>query len=148
MRIGICSFSFHRLLAEGKQDIFQFIKDSKDLGCTQLDPWCAHLTPLRDGDAVLFGGGNPDQAEFAAGEDEYIQKVKEAGEASGLPCGCMAIDGSCVYDEDPAVREQHLQLSYRWLDIAGKLGCEYARIDAGGPAEMPDDIFAITQKKL
>ncbi len=53
MQIGICSYSFHRLLADGKQDIFQYIRDCKALGCTQLDPWNAHLSDLKSGDDVL-----------------------------------------------------------------------------------------------
>ncbi len=146
MQIGICSFSFHRLLAAGKQDIFQFIKDSKALGCTQLDPWCAHLAPLRDGDNILHAGHNPNAASLEAGEDAYIDQVKAAAEEAGLPFGIIAVDGAHIYDEDPAVRDHHRKLAYRWIDIAGKLGAEYARIDAGGPADMPDDVFAIIKE--
>ena len=53
MKLGICSYSFHRLLAAGRQDIFQFIKDCKRLGCTQLDPWNGHLPALRAADKAL-----------------------------------------------------------------------------------------------
>src|SRR5438445_13668478 len=38
LEIGICSYSFHRLLSAGKQDMFAYIQDCKKLGCTQLDP--------------------------------------------------------------------------------------------------------------
>ncbi len=143
MRIGICSFSFHRLLAAGKQDIFQFIKDCKELGCTQLDPWCAHLAPLRDGDNIIHAGHNPNAAKLEAGEDAYIDQVKAAAKEAGLPFGIIAVDGAHIYDEDPAVRDAHRKLAYRWIDIAGKLDAEYVRIDAGGPEDMPDDVFAI-----
>ena len=56
VEIGVCSFSFHRLLADGKQDVFQYILDCKKLGCTQLDPWNAHLSALKDGDAIISRG--------------------------------------------------------------------------------------------
>ena len=39
IEISICSYSFHRLLAAGKQDIIRYIADCAELGCTQLDPW-------------------------------------------------------------------------------------------------------------
>lgn len=146
MRIGICSYSFHRQLADGRQDIFQFIKDSKALGCTQLDPWCGHLAPLRDGDHIIHAGNNPDAAKLEAGEDEYIEKVKAAGEASGLPFGIIAVDGAHIYHEDPEQRHKQRQLAYRWIDIGSRLGTEYVRIDAGGPPDMPDDVFAIIKE--
>ena len=44
MELSICSYSFHRLLAAGKQDIVRYIADCKELGCTQLDPWNGHLS--------------------------------------------------------------------------------------------------------
>src|SRR5881275_2916550 len=73
LEISICSYSFHRLLAAGKQDIFKYISDCAELGCTQLDPWNAHLANLQEGDAVL-----------SAADADYIAKVEEAADVSGL----------------------------------------------------------------
>ena len=56
MELGICSYSFHRLLAAGRQDIFKYITDCAALGCTQLDPWNAHFTALKAGDAAVQAG--------------------------------------------------------------------------------------------
>jgi sugar phosphate isomerase/epimerase len=146
MRIGICSFSFHRLLAEGKQDMFQYMKDCVELGCTQLDPWCAHLAPLHDGDNIIHAGHNPGEAKLDAAEDVYIEKVKAAADELNMPFGCLAVDGACIYADTPADIRKQRALQYRWLDIAGKLNCEFARIDAGGPEDMPDDAFAIIKE--
>ena len=33
-------------------------------------------------------------------------------------------------------------VAYRWLEAAGLLGAAMVRVDAGGPADMPDDVFA------
>ena len=86
VEIGVCSFSFHRLLAAGKQDVFQYILDCKKLGCTQLDPWNAHLSALKDGDAIIFAGRNPGKAnQLSAVDDAYIAKVKDAAKRVGLP---------------------------------------------------------------
>src|SRR5436853_6505312 len=95
MEYGICSYSFHRLLAAGKQDIFKYITDCKELGCTQLAPWNAHLSVIRSGDAVLHAGHNPSQSQhLTAADEDYIDRVKPAAFSSGLPLGTIAADGS------------------------------------------------------
>ena len=145
MELGICSYSFHRLLAAGKQDVFRYITDCKELGCTQLDPWNAHLTPLKAGDDVLRAGANPQRShELLSGADEeYMEKVEEAADVSGLPWGTLAVDGAHIYEPTPEARDANRQKAYRWIDVAGKLGFEQVRIDAGGPEDMPEDAFRI-----
>ena len=51
MRLSIASYSFHRLLESGVQDMFGYIADCKRLGATELDPWNSHLAGLRERDA-------------------------------------------------------------------------------------------------
>jgi sugar phosphate isomerase/epimerase len=143
MRLGICSFSFHRLLAEGKQDMFRYITDCKELGCTQLDPWNAHLADLKQGDGVLHVGRNPGTGKLSAADDEYVERVKHAAQKAGLPFGCIAVDGAHIYEEDEAKRNANRAIAYRWLDIAAKLGAKQVRIDAGGPEDMPPPVFVI-----
>jgi sugar phosphate isomerase/epimerase len=145
IEIGICSYSFHRLLAAGKQDIFQYITDCRNLGCTQLDPWNAHLADIRKGDVVIQAGRNPAGSHelLSAADNDYIARVEEAADASGLPWGNLAVDGAHLYDPNPEVRGANRARAYRWLDVAEQLGCEQVRIDAGGPEEMPDDAYAI-----
>jgi sugar phosphate isomerase/epimerase len=147
MEIGICSYSFHRLLAAGKQDMFQYINDCKALGCTQLDPWNAHLADIKKGDEVLHAGSNPHASDHLSAEDDaYILKVKEAAEAAGLPFGCIAVDGAHIYDAKSESRAANRARAYRWLDVAHKLGAKQVRIDAGGPEEMPADVYAIIKE--
>ncbi len=145
LEIGICSFSFHRLLAAGKQDVFRYIEDCKALGCTQLDPWNAHLSDLKSGGVALEAGHNPHASHhlLSAADEGYITRVKQAAVAAGLPFGCIAVDGAHIYDADPKVRAANRQRAYRWLDIAHQLGAAQVRIDAGGPEQMPDDVFAV-----
>lgn len=137
--IGICSYSFHRSLKDGKQDIFKFINDCKALGCTQLDPWNGHLATLRDGDAAITSG----EAPLTQAEIDYIDQVENAADESGLPWGTLAVDGAHIYEASSDDRMANRSRAYRWLEIANRLGCEQVRIDAGGPEEMPDDAFAI-----
>jgi sugar phosphate isomerase/epimerase len=132
MELGICSFSFHRLLAAGKQDIARYIQDCRELGCTQLDPWNAHLSPLKQA-----------SAELSPADEEYMARIEEFADASGLPWGTLAVDGAHIYEPAEEARRANRAAAYRWIEIAAKLGFEQVRIDAGGPEEMPDDVFAI-----
>jgi sugar phosphate isomerase/epimerase len=146
MELGICSYSFHRLLAEGKQDIFRYISDCKELGCTQLDPWNAHLTPLKEGDTVIRAGDNPQDSHkllVSAADEGYMEQVEEAADVSGLPWGLLAVDGAHIYEPSEEARRANRQRAYRWIDIAGQFGFEQVRIDAGGPEQMPDEIFRV-----
>ncbi len=138
MDIGICSYSFHRALASGKQDVFGFITACQELGCTQLDPWNAHLAVIKQGDAQPA----PEWA-LSAEENAYLDRVEAAADESGLPWGTLAVDGAHIYDADESVRAANRARAYRWLEVADRLGCEQVRIDAGGPEEMPDDVFAV-----
>lgn len=133
MEIAICSYSFHRRLAAQKQDLLRYITDCKALGCTQLDPWNKHLAPL---EATIAAGGA-----LAAADDDYLEQIEEAADVAGLPWGCLAVDGAHVYEPTEEARSANRAKAYRWLDVAGKLGFEQVRIDAGGPEEMPDDAF-------
>ncbi len=143
MDISICSFSFHRLLEAGKQDMFRYITDCKELGCTYLDPWNAHLAGVQDAEMVKKAGTDPEHAKLPPQDDEYLTRVKRAADAVGLPFGCVAVDGAHIYEETEEARKANRALAYRWLEICGKLGAKQIRIDAGGPAEMPDHVFAV-----
>ena len=144
MRIGICSFSFHRTFAEGKMDISSYIQISKDLGCTQLDPWNAHLSLAASGAETLFAGRNPSQAKLEPPTDDaFIDRVKAAAATAGLPFGCIAMDGCYIYEPGESARDVNRKRAYQWLNIAERLGAKQARIDVGGPPEMPDEAFRI-----
>ena len=143
MKISIGGYSFHQLLESGKQDIFKYITDCRELGTTQLDPWNAQSAPIRNADEIVKAGSDPEGAQLTAQDDEYLKKVRATAEAAGQPFGCIAVDGAHIYEADPAVREAHRILADRWLEVAAMLGAEQIRIDAGGPADMPDDVFKI-----
>lgn len=143
MELSICSFSFHRLLAAGKQDIFKFITDCRDLGCTQLDPWNAHLAGVLDAEKVKSAGSDPRNAVLLPMDDALIGRIKDAADEAGLPFGCIAVDGAHIYEPTQEARDANRRLAYHWLEVAGKLQASQVRVDAGGPEEMPDDVFEI-----
>ncbi|MFZ6030963.1 MAG: sugar phosphate isomerase/epimerase family protein [Chloroflexota bacterium] len=142
IKLSIASWSFHRLLQAGRQDMFKYILDSKALGATQLDPWNGHLAPLVVRDSEIKAAGVP-SALLSADEFSYLAQVKAAAQRVGLPFGCLAVDGAHIYEESPEARALNRAIAYRWLDAARFLECEQVRIDAGGPGAMPDDVFAV-----
>lgn len=142
-QFSIASYSFHRALAAGQQDMFGYIADSKALGMAQLDPWNGHLTPVKSEDEVIRAGQDPAHVTFAAQSDEYLARVRAAADAAGLPFGCLAVDGAHIYEDDPGKRQANRHAAYRWLDVAHKLGAKQLRIDAGGTPDLPDAMLAI-----
>src|SRR5690606_12103975 len=142
-KFSIASYSFHRTLAAGKQDMFGYIADSKALGAAQLDPWNGHLSTIKDEDSVIRGGRDPENAQFSAQSDSYLAQVKAAADEAGLPFGCLAVDGAHIYEPEAEKRRINRAAAYRWLEVAEKLGARQIRIDAGGPEDMPDEIFEI-----
>ncbi|WP_135556816.1 sugar phosphate isomerase/epimerase family protein [Paenibacillus cymbidii] len=141
-KIGICSFSFHRLLASGKQDMFGYIRDCKELGCTQLDPWNAHLAPLKEGDkAYLAAPGPAEPYPLSAADEDYLAKVKQAADEAGLPFGCIAVDGVPMYKELAEERDKSREVAYRWIDIAQRLGAAQLRFDTGNFRELTEEIL-------
>lgn len=136
IEIGICSYSFHRLLESGKQDIFKYISECQVLGCTQLDPWNAHFVPLKQTDASIT-----QETPLTPAELDYLDQIENAADESGLPWGTLTVHGAHIYELTADLRTGNRARAYRWLEIANRLGCEQVRIDAGGPEEMPDYAF-------
>ncbi len=148
MKISICSFSFHRLLGEGKQDIFQYIKDCKNLGCTHLQPWNAHFALSAAAGAVKHLGRNPGEPEapewlLPPADKSYLNGIRAAAEEAGMPFEMIAVDRAHVFEAREEKRRENRQRAYQWLDIAETLGADGVRIDAGGPEEMPDEVFKV-----
>lgn len=123
-RYSIISYSFRRSFEAGAMDLYGYFEWCKENGFTQLDPWSHHL-------------------QAALEDPEELKRVKAAVEASGLPVGCVAVDGAHIYEPTAEARAQRRENAYRWLDLAASLGASQVRIDAGGPEDMPDDVFEI-----
>ena len=143
MELSICSYSFHRMLEAGQQDVFKYISDCHALGCTQLDLWNGHLPSLLDDGARVPSSITPAYAQLSAAELGYLAQIKAAADGAGLPFGCLAVDGAHIYEPSAEARQAQQIKAYRWLNIAEALGAHQIRIDSGGPAEMPEEVFEI-----
>ena len=113
MHYSLCSYSFHRTVAAGKMDVFDYIDFCKEAGFTQLDPWMKHI-------------------EAGYEDDDYVEQVKVAGARVGLPFGCIAVDGAHIYEPTAEARQANRARAYRWIDICAELNAPQVRIDAGG----------------
>lgn len=142
-QFSIGSYSFHRLLRAGKHDMFKYIEDSKRLGMTQLDPWIGHLEPVTTEDKHLREIGDTQTTVFSDELLAYLHKVKAAVHESGLPIGCLAVDGAHIYEETAEKRTANRTSAYRWINAAQRLGAQQIRIDTGGTPDMSDEMFQI-----
>lgn len=141
MKLGIGSYSFHRLLETGQQDMFSYIADCKRLGATQLEPWNGHLAPIRARDDAIKAQADADRAKLDSEEQAYLARVKAAADEAGLPFGCLAVDGAHIYEPTPEARRANRLIADRWLEAGAALGAAQVRIDAGGPEDMPAEVL-------
>lgn len=142
MNFSIASYSFHRELMAGRQDIFKYIQDSKALGMAQLDPWNGHLVVLKEEDLDFKERGET-AASFSEQGLAYVAKIRAAAEEAELPIGCLAVDGAHIYEPTQEARDLNRACAYRWMEVAQKLGAQQVRIDSGGTPDMPEKMFNI-----
>jgi sugar phosphate isomerase/epimerase len=121
MQISIASYAFHGLLKEGKIDVFGYLET------------CKYRYHLQSAD--IWNGM------IANTSPEYLKKVKEALDERELVLTNLCVDGPHIWEDDPAVREQHYQLALEYLSAAELLGARTIRIDAG----VRDDNFTNEQ---
>jgi len=143
IKLGICSFAFHRTVAAKAMDLATMFRTCRDLGCTQLDPWNAHLLEPDSGVDSLHAGRNPNDARLGVPSPEQVERIAALGASVGLPFGCIAVDGAHVFSTDAAEVRLHRERALRWIDIAARLGATSVRIDAGGPETLDDATLAI-----
>ncbi|GIK73530.1 MAG: hypothetical protein BroJett021_25180 [Chloroflexota bacterium] len=124
MRYSLCSYSLHRTVDAGQMDLFGYFNFCKETGYTQLDPWNFHLKQAYD-------------------DNGFLAEVKAAAAETGLPMGCIAVDGAHIFEPTEDARAENQARRYRWLEIAHALGAEQMRIDAGGREQAFDEIFDI-----
>lgn len=111
MHIAIASYAFHGLLRAGQIDLFGYLES------------CRYRYNLRTAD--IWNGM------LASSEDEYLAKVKQALTERELTLVNLCVDGPHIWEDDPAVRDQHYQNALRYLQVAETLGAQTLRIDAG-----------------
>jgi hypothetical protein len=117
MSVSIAGFSFHGELASGSLNIFTYLEA------------CRYRYRLNTAD--IWSGLLGSDADRALSND-YLAQVRRAMDERGLVCVNYHADGCHPWEDDPAVRLQHLELAERHLHAAEALGARTVRIDPGG----------------
>ncbi len=127
MSISIASYSFHGLLEAGQIDLFGYLESCRyRYHLDTADIWNGMVSSL---------------------EEDYLRKVKRGLLERDLTLVNLCVDGPHIWDDDPAVRQQHYEEALRYLRAAEYLGARTLRIDAGGSARpfTSDETFSEEQ---
>jgi sugar phosphate isomerase/epimerase len=116
MNISIASYAFHGLLKEGRIDLFGYLESCK---------FRYHLDS-----ADIWNGMIPNL------DPEFLKKVKDELQERDLTLVNLCVDGPHIWEDDPAVRNQHHQDALEFLQAANFLKARTIRIDAGGRGEQ------------
>ena len=119
MNVAIASYSFHGLLRDGAIDLFGYLES------------CRYRYQLHTAD--IWNGM------LAGTDDAYLAKVRRALDERELTLVNLCVDGPHIWEDDPAVREQHYQDALAYLRAARTLGARTLRIDAGVREEQFTD---------
>ena len=115
MTVSIASYSFHGLLNQGKIDVFGYLESVR---------YRYHLNT-----ADIWNGMFPNV------EMEFLQKLKEGLETREMTLENLCVDGPHIWENDPAVREEHYQQALAYLKAAKFLDAKTIRMDAGGEGD-------------
>jgi sugar phosphate isomerase/epimerase len=115
VNVAIASYAFHGLLREKQIDLFGYLESARyRYGLDTADIWNGMLTGT---------------------DDDYLVKVRDALGERELALVNLCVDGAHIWEDDPAVREQHYRNALAHLNAAEVLGANTVRIDAGVRAE-------------
>src|SRR3954464_3668344 len=95
MNIAIASYAFYGLVRAGAMDLFGYLESCRyryDL--RTADIWNGMLTSL---------------------DDDYLANVKRALAERELVLVNLCVDGPHIWEDDPAVREQHYQTALTYM---------------------------------
>src|SRR4051794_33235993 len=115
--ISIASYSFHELIAAGRMDVFGYLESVR---------YRYHLAVADIWNGLL--GSDPERYLTP----EFLGGVRAAVDERELALANYHADGCHLWEDDPQLRERHLQLALRHLDAAEALGARTVRIDTGG----------------
>lgn len=111
MSTAIASYAFHGLLRAKQIDLFGYLET------------CRYRYDLRTAD--IWNGM------LISTDDTYLASVKQALDERELTLVNLCVDGPHIWEDDPAVRQQHYKDALQYLHVAETLGAQTLRIDAG-----------------
>ena len=136
LKYSVNSFSYYQSLYNGNFTIYDYIKESAKLKCSELDPWFGHFTEI-----------DSSSSEISEKELIYLENVRAYAEMNQLLFQLITVDGETyIYDSKPEKREQNQQNAKKWIEIARILGAKGVRFDASRPEEtieLDEDVLSI-----
>ena len=115
MKIGCSSWSYHKVMGEGKLDQMGWLRK------------CAEELEI-DGVELL-------DAHFPSTAEEYLKKIKKEAIDLGLTISCVSVSNHFTCSEEEK-RLQEVEKVKKWVDIASYLGAPILRIFAGAAEEL------------
>ena len=115
MRISILSYSFRKLLADGRMSVFGYLET------------CNYRYKLNLADIWSSGptGFLPTL------EDSFLKKVKGALDEREMVLADLCVDSAHVWDDNSTRRQTYYDNAMAHLKAASVLGAQFVRIDAG-----------------
>lgn len=114
MKIGCSSWSYHKVMGEGKLDQRGWLKK------------CAEELEI-DGVELL-------DVHFPCTDENYLKEVKKETIALGLTISCASASNHFTHPET----EEEVKKVKKWVDIASYLGAPILRIFAGAARELEE----------
>ena len=115
MKIGCSSWSYHKVIGEGKLDQKGWLRK------------CAEELEI-DGVELL-------DAHFPSTEEDYLKGIKKMAVDLGLTISCASVSNHFTHPEEEK-RLQEIEKVKKWVDIASYLGAPILRIFAGAAREL------------
>ncbi len=111
MKTSIISYAFNKQLSMGTMDAFGFMETCKfRYGLSGCDLWSGTFKSL---------------------DPDYLKLIKDGLEERELVLANIAVDGPCLWVDDPEGRAANREQFLKWMDAAEFLGAKTLRIDAG-----------------
>ncbi len=121
--LSLASYSFHGLLAEGRLDVFGYIRLAFDrYHVSNADIWSGFLPSL---------------------DADFLKKVRKTLDERGMALANLCVDGPHLWRDSAEERAEHKTKMKEYIRAAEILGARTVRIDFGGDdkVEMPEEAF-------
>ena len=115
--ISIASYSFNKLLSDGRTNIFAYLEDLKyRYNVDYADIWSGYITP---------GWGNYDL------DMDFMKKIRFSMDEKGIALANLCVDGPHLWWDAEDDRKKHYEGAFAYMKAAVVLGAKTVRIDVG-----------------
>jgi len=118
--ISIASYSFNRLLAEGRINVFTYLEDLKyRYNVDYADIWSGYLPDFNTLEPI------------SEKDEDLLKKIRFSMDEKGITLANLCVDGPCIWADAQTEREKHYKGAFNYMKAAKILGAKTVRIDVG-----------------